>query len=502
MILADVGEDLPVGRVEELQGPPAERLEPLAEGDQPLHPLEERRGVALLRLDVDRLVAVEGVHDRRGVEAGEIGLGEPGVAVAGPLHRGPDAVAVAEVNVVAHADLVAVIEDGRPRQREEEHVEHLDPPPAVADQGGEAAADPEVDPHPGVGGVLVVHVVALLVGHHLERQLVVVPEEERPLAVGRDVGRLPHDLDDRVPVLLADRHEHPRHQGEVERHVTFIPVAEIRQDIGGPLVGLGEEHPVGVVLVHLLAELLEDRVALGQVLAVRPLALDQVGDRVEPHPVDSHVEPEPHDLEDRAEHPGVVEVEVGLMVEEPVPVILLGDGIPRPVRRLTVGEDDPRAFILLRRVAPDVIVPLGRADRGIPRRLEPRVLVRCVIDHQLGDHPDVAAVGLPDEEAEILAGPVAGVDAPIVGDVVTIVAERRGVERQEPEAGHPQILEVVELLHQAREVADPVVVAVEEGLDVDLVDNRIAIPLRVGLDHGGQVPVQGAAVARGDRDAG
>ena len=207
------------------------------------------------------------------------------------------------------------------------------------------------------------HVVALLVGDHLEGQLVVVAEEEGPLAVGRDVGRLPHDLDDRVPVLLADRHEHPGHQREVERHVAFVAVAEVRQDVGGPLVRLGQEHPVLVVLVHLLAELLEDGVALGQVLAVGPLALDQVGDGVEPHPVDAHVEPEPHDLEDRAEDPGVVEVQVGLVVEEAVPVILLGDRVPGPVRGLGVGEDDPDVLVLLGRVAPDVIVPISESSR-------------------------------------------------------------------------------------------------------------------------------------------
>ena len=71
-------------------------------------------------------------------------------------------------------------------------------------------------------GVDAVHVVALLVGDHLERQLVVVAQERRPLAVLGDRRRLVQDVDQREPVLHPVRHEHPRHQREVERHVASV----------------------------------------------------------------------------------------------------------------------------------------------------------------------------------------------------------------------------------------------------------------------------------------
>ena len=64
-------------------------------------------------LDVDCLVAVDGVHDRGRVEAGEVRRGKPRIPVARPLHRGADAVAVAEVDVIAHANLVAVVDHRR-----------------------------------------------------------------------------------------------------------------------------------------------------------------------------------------------------------------------------------------------------------------------------------------------------------------------------------------------------------------------------------------------------
>ena len=146
-------------------------------------------GVGLLRLDVDRLVVVLGVDDRRQVQLLRIGAREAGVAIGAPLHRRAHAVAVAEVDVVAHADLVAVVEDRRAGQREQQRVHQLDLAPPF-EQRRQPAADAEVDARVAVRGVDAVHVVAILVGDHLERQLVVVAQERRPLAARRDRRRL------------------------------------------------------------------------------------------------------------------------------------------------------------------------------------------------------------------------------------------------------------------------------------------------------------------------
>ena len=57
---------------------------------------------------------------------------------------------------------------------------------------------------------------------------------------------------------------------------------------------------------------------------------------------------------------------------------------------------------------------------------------------------------------------VVGLDREEVGDVVAAVAQRRGVERQQPDAVDAEPLQVVELLDQPAEVARAVAVAVEE----------------------------------------
>ena len=96
---------------------------------------------------------------------------------------------------------------------------------------------------------------------------------------------------------------------EVERHVALVATArrvtEVLDDVGGPLVGLAQQHPVGVVRVDLLADPPQELVRPRQVLAVGPLLLEEVRHRVEPEPVDAEVEPEPQRVErSRPARPG------------------------------------------------------------------------------------------------------------------------------------------------------------------------------------------------------
>ena len=63
--LPQIGEHLAVGRIQEALGAAAEGVMGFAHGQHPAHPVEQRVRVARLRLDVHRLEAVDGVHDRR-----------------------------------------------------------------------------------------------------------------------------------------------------------------------------------------------------------------------------------------------------------------------------------------------------------------------------------------------------------------------------------------------------------------------------------------------------
>ena len=125
--------------------------------------------------------------------------------------------------------------------------------------------------------------------------------------------------------------------------MALVAVAEVLDDVGRPLVGLGQQHAVGVVGVDLRAHALEVVVRLGQVLAVGAVALVQVGHGVEPEAVHAEVEPEAQDLEHRLLDLGVVEVEVRLVGEEAVPVVGAAPGRPTSSSTVSVSVKMIRA---------------------------------------------------------------------------------------------------------------------------------------------------------------
>ena len=61
------------------------------------------------------------------------------------------------------------------------------PPTVAIEQRGQATSDPHVTLHPGVLGVLGEEIVALLLGDHLQGQLIVIAEEDGPLRARRGV---------------------------------------------------------------------------------------------------------------------------------------------------------------------------------------------------------------------------------------------------------------------------------------------------------------------------
>ena len=111
------------------------------------------------------------------------------------------------------------------------------------------------------------------------------------------------------------------------------------------------------------------------------------------------------------------------------------------------------------------------------------MLVGGVIQHQLNDDADSAVMGRFQKRLEIIERAVVWVDGVVVRDVVAIVAQRGGKERHEPEGVDAQILQVVQLLHQPGKIADAVVIAVAERADVQLINDGVFVPKRLGCDQ-------------------
>ncbi len=161
-----------------------------------------------------------------------------------------------------------------------------------------------------------------------------------------------------------------------------------------------------------------------------------------------------------------------------MPVKLAAHRVVCPVRTLSIHEDDPRIGVAGILVAPYVVVTVWPV-RISPGFLKPGVLIRGVVHHQVGDHPDAPLVRLVQQHHEILNGAELGQHRAIVGDVVTAVAQRGGVERRQPQAVDAQPLQIVQLLRQAGQVAGAVAIRVVKSPYEYLIKNGMFVPIRV-----------------------
>jgi hypothetical protein len=112
------------------------------------------------------------------------------------------------------------------------------------------------------------------------------------------------------------------------------------------------------------------------------------GGGVEAKPVGTQIEPERHDGPDLVHDGGGLDVEIGF---EPVELVEVPRGarvIPGPDALLDPGEDRLRWAARRRIVGPDVVVEVGRMARA--RGAKPGVLVRGVLDDEVGDEADAA----------------------------------------------------------------------------------------------------------------
>ena len=246
------------------------------------------------------------------------------IGVRAQLRSGSD-------EIVAHADLVAVADHRRARQREHQAVGELEPPAVAAEHRREPAAN---------AAIVELHV---LVGtealeHRLSRcSLVSRPRSSsswlrrnRPhcavagrglvafsaFASGRAVGG-----GQRVEQMLVDL--------EVEHHVHAVAVvAEIFHVGFRQHIGFGEDDGVALAPLQEFAERAQHVVLLDRLLDLGALGRDDERHRVHAEAGDAELDPEAHDLEDLGLHLRVRGVEVGLEIVEAVEV----PGLRRPCR--------------------------------------------------------------------------------------------------------------------------------------------------------------------------
>src|SRR5206468_3190574 len=108
---AEKGENFRVIRVKKFKRAAGKRLEVFAHRNDTAHPPEQRGEIFLLVFNVDSLVVIFRVDRDRQIKLLRISPRKSGIAVRAPLHGGAATVAIAEIKVIPHTDLISVIND-------------------------------------------------------------------------------------------------------------------------------------------------------------------------------------------------------------------------------------------------------------------------------------------------------------------------------------------------------------------------------------------------------
>src|SRR5947209_20292318 len=82
--------------------------------------------------------------------------------------------------------------------------------------------------------------------------------------------------------------------------------------------------------------------------------------------------------------------------------------------------------------------------------------------------------------AKIIKGAEVRIDVEIIGDVVAVITQRRRIKRKKPDGRDAELLEIIQFLDQATEIAHSIAVTVAKRLDVEFVDDRFIVP--TGMD--------------------
>ena len=99
---------------------------------------------------------------------------------------------------------------------------------------------------------------------------------------------------------------------------------------------------------------------------------------------------------------------------------------------------------------------------------------------EVQEHPDPLFVRAGEQADQVLIRSVARGDAAVVAHVVAGVFERRVEAGIDPQGVAAEVPDIIQLLDDPVQVADPVAVGIEKGLRVDLIKYGVVDPARHG----------------------
>ena len=367
-----------------------------------------------------------------------------------------------DVEVLAHADLLAVEEDRRAGQREHQRVDEADAAlvaaehraaAGVAGRGRRAACRARGRrrrrPRAAPSSVSLSRVSSSWLRTKLAHWLVMSSAGRSRSASASGRG-----------VAAGEGEVEPLHADEVELHVEPVAVgaAEEALLLRVGQVDLAEQHgvadPAGDEGAH-VAEVAVGVERLGVVDAGHRVAGEEEGHGIDPEARDAELQPEAERLGNLFLHSRIRDVEVGLGLVEVVQEPLARALVELPDAVLLVGEDDVLGARPRLRSRPTRSSRGSGSSRAAAGGLEPRVLVARVVHDEVDDDAQAGGPGGAHQLDEVAVAAEPRVDAEEVGDVVAVVLVGGRVERHEPQARHAEVGEVLDALGHAAQVALP-----------------------------------------------
>ena len=111
------------------------------------------------------------------------------------------------------------------------------------------------------------------------------------------------------------------------------------------------------------------------------------------------------------------------------------------------------------------------------RLLKPQVLITRVIHHQVHDHPNPPLMSLCHQVLQIIHNAVVWQNLSEIPDVIAAIQQRGIKHWRQPDAIHPQPLQVIQHFRQTLKIANAVTVGIFKSLDQHLIKHCLLIPI-------------------------
>ena len=202
--------------------------------------------------------------------------------------------------------------------------------------------------------------------------------------------------------------------------------------------------------------------------------LGNIGDYIFPEAVHTHIQPEAHNTFNFVTYLWVIHVQIRLFFSEHMQIILLPQFIIFPGEPFKLAEPVVRRALSTSfpfRIPPYVIITVGIVF-SFSAFQKPWVFVRGVVDDQIQNHLQAKVMCLVQHFPELFQVAVIRVDVFVIGNVITEVRVRRRINRTEPYAVHSEGLYIFQLVVNAVQIPDPIIVTVAKTAYPDLIDRH------------------------------